>query len=81
MRAACAVTRKPLLGLAPDGVCPARLVTKTAVRSYRTFSPLPVAWRFVFCGTFHGRYPPGVTWHLCPWSPDFPLKKLQQLLS
>jgi hypothetical protein len=32
-----------LFGLAPCGVCPARRITATAVRSYRTFSPLP--WR------------------------------------
>ena len=30
-----------LFGLAPCGVCPARRITATAVRSYRTFSPLP----------------------------------------
>jgi len=30
-----------LFGLAPCGVCPARPITATAVRSYRTFSPLP----------------------------------------
>jgi len=30
-----------LFGLAPCGVCPARHITVTAVRSYRTFSPLP----------------------------------------
>jgi hypothetical protein len=30
-----------LFGLAPSGVCPARTVTRSAVRSYRTFSPLP----------------------------------------
>ena len=31
-----------------------------AVRSYRTFSPLPrvAAWRYVFCGTFRGLTPP-----------------------
>ena len=29
------------LGLAPHGVCPAARVTWCAVRSYRTFSPLP----------------------------------------
>ena len=39
-------TRRPpenpsLFGLAPCGVCPARRITATAVRSYRTFSPLP----------------------------------------
>jgi hypothetical protein len=32
-----------LFGLAPCGVCPACRITATAVRSYRTFSPLP--WR------------------------------------
>ena len=31
-----------LHGLAPDGVYPAQPVTSLAVRSYRTFSPLPV---------------------------------------
>src|SRR5262245_28183141 len=30
-----------LLGLAPSGVCPAETVTRFAVRSYRTISPLP----------------------------------------
>ena len=30
-----------LLGLAPDGVCPAAIVADSAVRSYRTLSPLP----------------------------------------
>ena len=31
----------PLLGLAPGGVCPAADLAADAVRSYRTFSPLP----------------------------------------
>src|SRR3990170_4167767 len=31
----------PLFGLAPGGVCRADPVTRTAVRSYRTLSPLP----------------------------------------
>src|SRR5215469_5392690 len=30
-----------LFGLAPCGVCPARVIAAAAVRSYRTFSPLP----------------------------------------
>jgi hypothetical protein len=30
-----------LFGLAPCGVCPARRIAAAAVRSYRTFSPLP----------------------------------------
>jgi hypothetical protein len=33
----------PLFGLAPCGVCPAPCITARAVRSYRTFSPLPQA--------------------------------------
>ena len=32
--------RPPLFDLAPGGVCPATSVTRRAVRSYRTFSPL-----------------------------------------
>ena len=55
-----------LFDLAPGGVYHAFFVTKKAVSSYLTFSPLPVAracWRSVFCGTFPsltagGRYPP-----------------------
>jgi hypothetical protein len=33
---------RPLFGLAPGGVCHAAPVTSSAVRSYRTVSPLPV---------------------------------------
>jgi hypothetical protein len=45
-----------LFGLAPGGVCRAADVAADAVRSYRTFSPLPrlirnAPRRFVFCGT------------------------------
>ena len=43
-RFASAVTRSarpPLFDLAPGGVCPAASVARHAVRSYRTFSPLP----------------------------------------
>ncbi len=47
----------PLFGLAPDGVYPATPVASSAVRSYRTISPLPdhskVVGRYIFCGTFH----------------------------
>ncbi len=52
---------RTLLGLARSGVYLAPLVTKQAVRSYRTFSPLPVMERsenqsihrrFILCGTF-----------------------------
>ena len=43
-----------LFGLAPGGVCHAAVIADGAVRSYRTFSPLPHAdmRRFVLCGTF-----------------------------
>ena len=50
-----------LFGLAPGGVCRAVLVTKAAVRSYRTVSPLPARdglRRFAFCCTFRGLTPP-----------------------
>src|SRR5438874_7636698 len=60
-----------LLGLAPGGVCPAATVAGSAVRSYRTISPLPpiksqtgtvMGSAVCFCGTFPrvapaGRYP------------------------
>jgi hypothetical protein len=55
----------PLFGLAPGGVCRAVSVTKDAVRSYRTLSPLPrnavsdVARRFAFCCTVPGVTPAG----------------------
>ena len=47
----------PLFGLAPCGVFPATAIAGGAVRSYRTFSPLPrrAAGRYVFCGTFRQR--------------------------
>ena len=54
-----------LFGLAPGGVYLARSVARSAVRSYRTLSPLPRtrSRRFAFCGTIPrlspgGRYPP-----------------------
>ena len=51
-----------LLGLAPGGACRAFFVTKKAVSSYLTFSPLPYKFqlrRFIFCGTFPGVAPAG----------------------
>ena len=46
-----------LFGLAPDGGCRAVRVATSAVRSYRTVSPLPaplrVLRRFVFCCPVH----------------------------
>src|SRR5690606_1567983 len=48
---------RPLFGLAPGGVCRAVPVTRNAVRSYRTLSPLPVTGepahrRSTLCCTF-----------------------------
>ena len=41
----------PLFGLAPRGVFPAGRITPAAVRSYRTFSPLP-KWAVYFLWYF-----------------------------
>jgi hypothetical protein len=38
----------PLFGLAPRGVCPATPVARSAVRFYRTISPLPAFPRAVY---------------------------------
>ena len=53
-----------LFGIAPGGACRAGPVTRPAVRSYRTVSPLPAPKRrrFLLCGaipqvTLAGRYP------------------------
>ena len=45
-------TPPPLFGLASHGVYPASLITQTAVRSYRTFSPLLPAGEPAGSGTF-----------------------------
>ena len=66
--------RESLHGLAPDGVYHARSVTSSAVRSYRTFSPLP-AYPFPASGGLFsvalslGLPPPGVTRHPDPVEP------------
>src|SRR5258706_6019386 len=66
----------PLFGLAPRGVYPASRIAPAAVRSYRTFSPLPRERRYIFCGTFREirfeRIPPAVSRHAVLWRPDFP---------
>jgi hypothetical protein len=68
----------PLFGLAPGGVYPAADVAIGAVRSYRTFSPLPLAVpadprrrgrRCIFCGTFRGLAPPRHYLAPCPMEP------------
>jgi len=54
--AAASRCMSPLFGLAPDGVFRASSLALRAVRSYRTFSPLPDSdsrpnRRFILCGT------------------------------
>jgi len=67
-----------LFGLAPGGVCPAVRVTTNAVRSYRTFSPLPTRHPEVSVGGIFSvalsvdSRRPVVIWHPALWSPDFP---------
>jgi hypothetical protein len=77
-----------LFGLAPDGVFPATPLARRAVRSYRTFSPLPRFLRttavcFSVALSVEEAFdsPPacisgqtGVTWHRALWCSDFPLK-------
>ena len=68
--------RPSLFGLSPGGVCPARPVTRPAVRSYRTVSPLPPPRRragglFSVALSLASR-PVAVNNHPDPWSPDFP---------
>lgn len=61
-----------LFGLAPSGVFPATTVTRRAVRSYRTISPLPQRGGIFSVALSVGSHLPGVTWHSTLWSPDFP---------
>ena len=78
-RTCCTRQRVSLRGLAPDGVYHAQPVASLAVRSYRTFSPLPAyvpwgVWAVCFLRHFPWGCPrralPGI---LILWSPDFPL--------
>ncbi len=63
----------PLFDLAPGGVCRAAPVASRAVRSYRTFSPLPNSFtgirRYIFCGTFRRFTPPRRYLAPCPMEP------------
>ena len=74
-----AAPKASLFGLAPSGVYLATTVASCAVRSYRTISPLPISSLEEFAGGIFSAalsvdsHPPGVTWHLTLWSPDFPL--------
>ena len=56
-------------------------VTTDAVRSYHTLSPLPATHNIAVAGCLGGLLsaalsvgsrPPGITWRLVLWSPDFP---------
>src|SRR5688572_11004589 len=62
-----------LFGLAPGGVCRAVRVATSAVRSYRTVSPLPspllALGRFAFCCTFRRLTPPRGYLAPCPQEP------------
>ena len=68
----------PLFGLAPGGVYHATPVTRGAVRSYRTLSPLPVpASRRAIGGLLSvalsvASRRPAVSRHSALWSSDFP---------
>jgi hypothetical protein len=70
----------PLFGLAPRGVYHAGNITAAAVRSYRTFSPLPLTpkckRRYILCGTCRKRrlepVSPAVSRRAALWRPDFP---------
>ena len=68
---ACRARRHVSLhGLAPDGVYHARPVAGPAVRSYRTFSPLPIEIGGLFSVALSlGSPPPGVTRHPDPVEP------------
>ena len=66
--------RPPLLGLAPGGVYRAAAVAGSAVRSYRTLSPLPVvaearAGGLLSAALSLGFPPPGVTRHRVSMEP------------
>jgi len=59
-----------LYGLAPGGVYHARSVTSSAVRSYRTFSPLPCEQGGLFSAALSlGLPPPDVIRHPDPVEP------------
>ncbi len=63
----------PYLVLLRAGFTVPRAVTSRAVRSYRTFSPLPARVnedrRYIFCGTFRGLTPPRCYLAPCPKEP------------
>tara|TARA_B100001121_G_scaffold48050_1_gene41440 strand:+ start:695 stop:964 length:270 start_codon:yes stop_codon:yes gene_type:complete len=62
-----------LFDLTPKRVCLAFFVTKKAVSSYLTFSPLPFKGGLLSAALSLSFHLPGVTWFSFQWSPDFPL--------
>ena len=71
--------RRPLSlsGLAPDGACRSRPVTRPLVSSYLAISPLPhshesISGRFVSVALSLGSPPLAVSQHPALWSSDFP---------
>ena len=75
-----------IFDLAPCGVCPAFSVTRKAVRSYRTFSPLPVASKMQTGGIFSvalslESLPVPIKNHTALWSSDFPPAFQQAIIS
>ena len=73
-----AIPAPPLFGFAPGGACHAAAVAGRAVRSYRTFSPLPDTGFPDPAVQSLWRYPWGhprrtLSGTVSPWSPDFPL--------
>ncbi len=69
--------RIPIWSCSERGLPSPQTVTSCAVRSYRTFSPLPtkdcsMAGGILSAALSVGSHPPGVTWRSALWSPDFP---------
>jgi len=77
----------PYLVLLQVGFAVPPNVATGAVRSYRTVSPLPAAriaardiGGLLSVALSVGSRPPGITWHLALWSPDFPPRREAQRL-
>jgi hypothetical protein len=80
----------PYLVLLQVGFAVPPRVATGAVRSYRTVSPLPAGCSsrrgaadiggLLSVALSVGSRPPGVTWHLALWSPDFPPRRETQRL-
>ena len=76
--AARATPLRSYLALLQVGFTLPPCVTTGAVRSYRTFSPLPVPEglrRYIFCGTFHRLAPPRCYLAPCPVEPGLSSKE------